>query len=372
MDFEKHLHNGIRLLKHGDFIGAIDNFEEYNSNDNTNPSSYYYLGLTYIFRGLFDEAYNYLLKAHRLSENDANVLNALAFLNLRSNRVEEAVNYWLDILDLDKGNYFAKRNLDKVRQTKNIDKLVKTAAAEEFISFKIRKGLRIDLFKLNFLRTASAAVLLLVIVLAAVFIVRMSGRDRVTAVHKVHLEDIEKVSMPEEGSDYIIDRSVTRSILKLNPEEVLALFRSTKELLKKALYNKALFNINKVLHSNSTIAVKEKFRILGQFTAVRENFGLPDNVDYSELVNFPLFYEGVQVVWQGKIEDLSLEGGRVAFNLIVKEKNKAIGVVKVRFDRNVFNIANGMDIVLSAQFQKIDEETRHPLLQGISIKKAGE
>ena len=111
MQSEKYLHNAIKLLKRKDFLEAIHNLEEYIIEKPDSYLGHYYLGLTYIFRELYDEAYEHISKANNLKENDANTINALAYLNLKFSNVDEAINYWLDILDNDKKNYLAKRNL---------------------------------------------------------------------------------------------------------------------------------------------------------------------------------------------------------------------------------------------------------------------
>ena len=134
MQFEKFLQNGIKLLKKKDYLEAIQNLEEYISLDNSNYLAHYYLGLAYIFRELYDEAYTHISKAHQLNSNDLSTINAMAFLNLKLNNIDEAINFWLDILDIDKRNHIARRNLSRVKKSNNKDKLIASASTEDFIN----------------------------------------------------------------------------------------------------------------------------------------------------------------------------------------------------------------------------------------------
>ncbi len=145
MHIEKKLHNGIKSLKKKDYLEAIHNLEEYIAHNNTNYLAYYYLGLAYIFRELYDEAYTHISKAYQLNKNDTNIINAIAFLNLKLNNIDEAINFWLDILDVDKNNHTARRNLNKVKKSNNSERLVSTASPDEFISFKLKKDLNLNL-----------------------------------------------------------------------------------------------------------------------------------------------------------------------------------------------------------------------------------
>ncbi len=170
--------------------------------------------------------------------------------------------------------------------------------------------------------------------------------------------------------DYVIDKNIKKSIFTLKPGEVKNIFHNTKKFIKAQYFNKATISINKVLHSNAGMIIKERFKILKSFISSLETFKLKDNIHYSTLMNLPLLYEDIQVVWKGKIEDISIDEDAQTsmFNIFVKENKKTIGMAKIVFKKILTNLTNGKEVILSGKFLKIDEKTRNPIIEGIGIK----
>lgn len=374
MQSEKYLHNGIKSLKKKDFLEAINNLEEYISYNDTNYLGYYYLGLAYIFRELYDEAYKYILKAYELNEYDFNTINTLAFLNLKFNNVDEAVNYWLDILDIDKKNHIAKRNLEKVKKCSNIDKLVSSVYPDEFINFKVKKNIRLNIrfpkFRLKYLKICIPVIIAAGITLLIYKLIVTRDNIKIKKFDIPSKKNFQSVDLPDMEKDYIIDKNIKKSIFNLKPGEIKKLFYNTKKFIQRQSYNKAIININKILHSNAGIIIKERFKILKSFTRTRETFQLKDNISYSTLMNLPLLYEDIQVVWKGKIEDIKSDEDTqtTMFNLFVKENKQSIGMAKVIFQKMFTNLTNGKKAVISGKFLKLDEKSRRPVIEGIGMK----
>lgn len=373
---DKYLHNAIKLLKKRDFLEAINNLEEYIANDNSNYLAYYFLGLAYIFRELYDEAYKYISKAYKLNDNDINTINTLAFLNLKYNNVDEAINYWLDILDIDKKNYIAKRNLEKVKKSKNIQKLVNAAKPDEFVTFKIKKSLDLPFSMPSFSHIINPKYVIAGMILIAVFFIIIyiinikPSSTKKERLSQKQLQTLNNMNLPNLENDYLIDNNISKSPFNLKPEEIKQLFYQTKKLIARQYFNQATININKVLHSNAHFIVKEKFQILKQFLGYHSSFKIKDNVNYNTLINLPLLYEEVQVIWQGKIEDIELseEENSTTFNLFIKQEGQSIGMAKVYFNRLFNNLNNGNEVIISGRFIKIDKQNRNPIIEGIGVK----
>ena len=386
MHFEKYLHNGIKLLKRKNFLEAIQNLEEYIAQNDTNYLGHYYLGLAYIFRELYDEAHKYISKAYQLNENDINTINTLAFLNLKHNNVDEAINYWLDILDIDKKNYIAKRNLEKIKKTTNIEKLSSSASPDEFINFKLKKSIsspfKLSIFKFprfpgfsrpksNYLKIASLVIFSALIVILIYKYTINQDKIQIKKFNIPSPKNLQALHLPDLEDDYMIDKNIKKSIFNLKPEEIKNLFYNTKILIQKQYHNKAVVNINKVLHSNAGIIIKERFLILKRFTQIRKTFEIKDNISYSTLMNLPVLYEDVQVVWKGKIEDINIDEDTQStlFNMFVREKNQTAGMARIIFNKILANLASGQEAIISGKFLKIDEKNRYPIIDGIGIKK---
>jgi len=382
MQYSKYLNDGIKALKKRDFLEAIHNLEKCIQIDKNNPLGYYYLGLSYIFRELYDDAYTFILKAYQLNDSDADTINALAFLNLKFGNIKEAINYWLDILDMDPNNYIAKINLNKLKNAKNPNRLILIAKPQDFINFHLKGeyfNYKLPL-KFNikpFLRKNYLLIIILLLISFGIIFVILSPQKikrNYFLTKKIkffsHRKKLNNITFPDINDDYIIDKNIKKSILKLKPYEIKKIFLKTKNLIKNKEYNKAIININKILHSNTSVVVKERFQILKTFIPEVESFTIKNNIPYSTLMNLPLLYQDVQVVWKGKIEDLIIDDkkNKTTFNLIVKEKNNSVGMAKIFFNKLLVNLTNTQNAIVSGKFLKLDNKTRTPVIKGIGIK----
>ncbi len=354
---------GIKYLKKGEFLDAIDVFEEYLIHDKNNYIVYYYLSLAYIFRENYDEAYNYIRRAYDLNNEDTDVLNTIAFLQLKFSNVNEAINYWLDILDIEPSNFLVKRNLDKVRKSANVEKLSEKANPEGFINLKLVRKKKFDI---NIKKTAvfilGAVVILLIFLTVQKFFLVKNKDIRVSQLNNVSLDKIK--------DDYLVNKETKKSLFTFNTKIIRNIFLQTKEKIKKKKYNEAIILINKILHSNADMVVKEKFKILSKFIPVNRE-KIEKNIKFSDLMNFPTLYQGVVVSWIGKIEDLNIGKESTKFNFIVKENNISIGVARIIFNKRLVNLHNEIIAKIIGKFVKIDNSLRLPIIycSKIEIKK---
>ncbi len=76
----------------------------------------YTLGLAFLYAGDTGSAAQSFEAARKIKINDANLLLAQAAIHLRRGNTDRAVQYYLDILDLEPQNQDAKRALEFVRE----------------------------------------------------------------------------------------------------------------------------------------------------------------------------------------------------------------------------------------------------------------
>jgi len=378
MKFQKYFDEGFKSLKRGDYLNAISNFEECLTYDRNDYLVYYYLGLAYIYRQNYEDAYKFLAKAHKLNSEDTSVINAIAFLNLKDGNIQEAINYWLDALDIEPKNVSIKRNLERVRKSKDVKKLAETAKAEDFIGFKIRKRIYLKLSLYPFIRKNIkyiATGVIPVLIIGYLLFLRPAGNKKIVKPNisfkgEFNIKSLKEVKLPDIKDDYIIDKNIKKSLFKFTKSDAQFMFSRCKKYIKEKKYNLATVIINKILHSNLSFIIKEKFSILKKFIPEINKFSIKDNIAYSELMNFPAIYEDIQVIWKGKVEDIELdeENNITEFKIIVKESGSAVGVANVYFNQILPVLREGVNIELLGRFEGIKEGTRYPVIRGISIK----
>ncbi len=378
MKFQKYFDEGFKSLKRGDYLNAISNFEECLTYDRNDYLVYYYLGLAYIYRQNYEDAYKFLAKAHKLNSEDTSVINAIAFLNLKDGNIQEAINYWLDALDIEPKNVSIKRNLERVRKSKDVKKLAETAKAEDFIGFKIRKRIYLKLSLYPFIRKNIkyiATGVIPVLIIGYLLFLRPAGNKKIVKPNisfkgEFNIKSLKEVKLPDIKDDYIIDKNIKKSLFKFTKSDAQFMFSRCKKYIKEKKYNLATVIINKILHSNLNFIIKEKFIILKKFIPEINKFSIKDNIAYSELMNFPAIYEDIQVIWKGKVEDIELdeENNITEFKIIVKESGSAVGVANVYFNQILPVLREGVNIELLGRFEGIKEGTRYPVIRGISIK----
>jgi len=375
MNFQECFNNGLKHFKKGEFLQAIENFEECLNIDPNDFLVYYYLGLSHIYRKNFETGFKYIINAYNLNKNDVNIINALAFLNLKENNFQEAINYWLEALDIEPKNIFIKKNLEKIRKAKDIKKLAETATPEEFIGIKIkiRKNIKLPEIKKEYLKYAP---LLLLPIILFIFFVKILTHQKPTSnnLTQTKYENIKQISsineieLPDNESDFL-QTDVEKALFRYSKADVKYLFNQCKRYIKNKYYNTAIITINKIMHSNLSYIVKQKFNLLKIFIADPKEFELKDNIYYKEIMNLPAIYENVYILWEGKIDDLILEENQTTFKFIVKEDSNTVGIAEVYFENVLPSLKNNDKIKLLGKFERIKEGTRYPIIKGISLLK---
>lgn len=375
MKFQEHFNNGLKSFKKGDFLTAILNFEECLNYDPNDFLVHYYLGLVHIYRKNYDTAFKFIKTAYQLNNEDVNVINALAFLSLKNGNTQEAINFWVEALEIEPKNIIIKKNLEHLKKSKDIKKLIESASPEEFIRFKIRHELKININKLlptkKFVYIGSISLVSLALITIFVNIFKQKKPEKqnseIFITQKENIPySIEEIFLPDNEEDYI-QRDIEKALFKYTKSDVKYLFSQCKKYLKEKRYNSAIIIINKVMHSNLSYIVKQKFALLKFFITPPSKFEIKDNILYSDIINFPSIYEGTYILWTGIVNDIKIDETKTQFRFIVKEDEGSIGITEVYFEKILPSLQNNDRIKLLGVFEKIKQGSRLPLIKGIEF-----
>ena len=103
------------MMRCREFSEAIQTLNEKKELYEESFDFHYTLGLAFLYVGDTGSAAENFEAARKIKINDANLLLAQAAIHLRRGNTERAVQYYLDILDLEPQNQNAKRALEFVR-----------------------------------------------------------------------------------------------------------------------------------------------------------------------------------------------------------------------------------------------------------------
>jgi hypothetical protein len=121
--------------------------------------------------------------------------------------------------------------------------------------------------------------------------------------------------------------------------------------------------------SNATPMTKERFEILYTFIDPPD----PLSVDYVprlyEIMKEPAAYQGVYVLWKGKIANLSREGSDYSFDLLVNYEGEDTieGIAHISIS-GTYYLENRQNVEVFGALESVDRERGAPHIRGILLK----
>jgi tetratricopeptide (TPR) repeat protein len=337
VDLEKTKNNIILFYKEGklgEIINIVENELDENQIDALTNKIYVF---SLIRLGRFREAefiINELLDSY---PEDYELLNALAYIELAKGNKTAGINLLLD------AEYYApeevkqkiKSNLEEISKYKTLtpEIVIKQLKAKDFLvlnlpevkgkSFSFSFASLSKVFKSAFGESASNVRNLLIVlgVVLAGFLVYF-GLSYVLGVFSyskqsksVVSENIGKIEVESNAKLVEITPLLTNEIV-LTDRQVSELFNELKLLLSKnRASNKARFIANYLLNSNASPSVKAKVEVLRTF--MEEPTVLDWMPLYEEVNSKPNLYNGVFVIWKGRIVNVEKVGSSANFVFVV-------------------------------------------------------
>jgi tetratricopeptide (TPR) repeat protein len=322
-----------------------------------NGGFYSLLGSACLYSGDLGGAESYLRRADQLQPDNVRVLLGLAAIAFRRGQIDEALQTWLRILDLDRGNRRALHALNTLRRH---------AAADASQLFELRDSLRIERvypplpadrrsWILPLCLGCAAALLLL-----GYFFLLPILRPRRAA--RPGLAEIELTS-----SQPALSAQGGQSEITLTDTEISAAFAQAKQYLLDYRDNLAVREVNRIMLSNASAYVKEKARMLKSF-AVQPDFStVKDPFAFADVRLNPALYADTYVVWQGKVANVLVGDKALTFDLLVgyQDERELLGLVPVTLDFAV-TLEDGTAAEVLGQVRWSDGQLS---LRGVSIHK---
>jgi hypothetical protein len=246
----------------------------------------------------------------------------MAVVHLRRNETEESLRIWLEILDGDPKNRYARRGLEIVRDNtgaenggEGLEKL-----------FEGRKDLVLvpspGFFLPAWVKAVGIGLLLMFVLVPAALIVK----DKFLRDPEPSRPEIAAIKI--ETTDVVLDTE-NRAAIMLTEQEVRTTFGKIKELFDLYQDNLARREINRLLLSNAGQTVRDKARSLIPYITVPTFANFPSSFTYQDVMADPALYEGCFVRWKGRISKIEITQNRINLDFLVgyDDQKVLLGIV---------------------------------------------
>jgi len=323
---------------------------------------YYYLcGVISLYSGAFIEALASFKQARNIKMKDPDTMLGMAVLYLKRLNTVQALDYYLDVQEMDPKNKIAKRALAVIRKYSDSQALSDWLTSERLVKLFPPvpfPGLSVKTIVSSLFIFAAV----LILFLGIIFKIRSMPPPRTTAQFNLSAQ---------ERSAPVVTGGLYRYIL--TKDQAADYYDKAHSLFKAYRDEAAKIYLNRILESNASEELKYKARMIISNTEIPgfDNFKKADNPSYSDVMKEPVLYRDVYVVWKGMATNHIIIDNTVRFDFLVGyDTRKTLeGIVPVVFNTPVpVNTERPLEVLGKI---KIDNETMNIMLEGEAIHQSG-
>ena len=328
-----------KLLRARKFFNVITLLEQHEDEYRDSIDFYYYLGTACLYQDDRAGANSYFDAARRLTVSDQRIILAQAALFLRRGETDRAINYYLDVLDIEPKNKIALKALDVIEQ-----KSKSTELLHEFISGGGAKKFYPSLVIHPFVK--------FLLVLVSVLLVGYAGfltAQFYSFSHPVQPRaDLSAFALSVDQRNNALQEDLSGEAYHyiMNARQVNETYDAARSLFQQHRDNAAQIEINRILHSNASTAIKQNVRMLMDYLQEPTFDSFTDNISYLQVIKEPHLYVDCWVVWKGRITNAQSSNEGFTCDLLVGYENlqRVEGIVPL-----VFQQAMDIDATLPLQ-----------------------
>ena len=314
------LTRAARLFKQRQFAQVVNILEPQITSYRENIRYFYLLGMSCLFTGDYSGANVYLRRCVDIDYRHIPAQLGLAVVHLRRGENDESLRIWLEILQEDDQNRYARLGLDTVR---------KLSAAENGTETLFEKRKDLSLVPSPGFYFPRWARRLTVIVLVALFVLLPAA-----LIIKKRMDEKPEPKRPEiaaiyiETNDVVLD-TASRADNMLTEQEIRGSFEAIRNFLDDYQDNLARREINRLLLSNATQTIKNKVRSFIPFLATPSFANFPESFTYQDVMSDPLLYDGCFVRWKGRISNVEIAPEKITLDFLVgyADQKVLLGIV---------------------------------------------
>jgi hypothetical protein len=256
-------------------------------------------------------------------------------LYLRRGETKQAVSFYLKVQDLDERNWIARKALRVIRKYSGTESIRLWAEDPRRLKTLFPPPPPEPI-------TARTMVVPRVCVLVAGALtyatliwrgvlpmpIKLDCSTKRDGFSDVALELDERMKPVEVGGSY-------RYILTVR--QVLDTYEEARDLFNKRHDEPAKRNLNRILESNASDAIKTKARLLISYMDTPGFDTLKDRFAYADVKKEPAIYRDCHVIWRGMATNFTMEETATSFDFLVGYDTRSVlqGIVPVRFNFSV-------------------------------------
>ncbi|MCL2442006.1 MAG: tetratricopeptide repeat protein [Treponema sp.] len=358
------------LAKKGNYEGALKILKDEEDRYYGSFKYYYLYAVICLYSGSFVEAHSNFNLARKIKMKDPCTMLGLAILYLKRMNINQAVDYYLDVQEIEPTNRIAKKALAVIRKNSESEALSDWLTDNLVKLFPPIPAPVIDTKTIVFgtLTLSAAAILTLVILLNLNAIKTFFKPKELRSTAEFILSDDDKNAPVQIDGSFLYILTHDQAI-KLY-EEALALFRQFKD-------EEAKINLNKIIKSNASIPIINRAKVIMDNTQVPSFDTLKDrNIpSLSDVRKEPALYDNVHVIWKGMASNINITNEYTRFDFLVGYDTRRTleGIITVTFD-----ITNHIQFTINPEhpLEVLGKIKVNPLnsavsLQGIAIHQSG-
>jgi len=329
---------------------------------------YYYLfAVICLHSGSFVEAHEYFHSARQIRMKDPSTLLGLALCCLREMKTARALDYYLDVQETDPKNKTAKRALAAIRKNSDPEALSEWMTPQRLE--KLYPPVPGPLISPKTVITA-------VMILAAVFVLVFGILVRVKT-----LPNPFKTQGGRQTSEFALSRQERGEAVEtggsysyiLTRDQAAGLYDRALSLFTDYRDEEAKVNLNRVLESNASEALKNKSLLLISYMEVPgfDNFKRNFNPSFSEVKNEPVLYRDVHIIWRGMATNIEVTEEHTRFDFLVGYDTRRTleGIVQVIFDSPVsINSERPLEVLGRIKLASLYSDIA---LEGVAVYQSG-
>lgn len=349
------LHRAKRLLRRKKYTEIIRILEPQVFRFRQSPDFYYLLGTAYFYTGDKAGAATYLRRVLDLRKEHIATMLQLAAIELQRGDNPKAIELWLQVLEIDPKNKYAKKGLELLRKGSNNPQIVANFIENNRFTTLVAK-------KKNFFPVFLAGIIVLFFLIPLVFFL-LNNKDISVFEREIRNEDIQSLEIEQNG-DIVDLHGEYRYIL--TEKEIPKLLDEAKEQFNKYRDNDVQIIVNRLKYSNAAQSIKDKAILLESYLKAPDFTNFEGEISFEDIRNDPMLYENCYVRWKGKISNLQIHSKEIRFDFLVGyHDNKVLeGIIPVVFDFAV-SLEQGDPVEIIG---KIVKPLTNLHLQGTSIR----
>ncbi|MDR0563013.1 MAG: tetratricopeptide repeat protein [Spirochaetaceae bacterium] len=365
------LTKAARLLRRGKYDNTIKLLEPEVNRYHGVFTYYYMLALAYLHTRIFNVAFTYFKLARDIKMRDPTVLLGLAALYLRRGDTDRAVDFYLEVQDLDEHNKIAKKALKVIRKYSGTEELSAWVDSKKLV--RLFPPLPHAPLGASDVLAPIFCFLLIGVLGAGTLITLKVIPSPIKIAPKTEREGFVTSALNREERDAPVQIEGSYRYV-MTSRQIFDTYEEARDLFTKYRDEAAKVALNRLLESNASEPIKTKARFLISYMDIPGFDTLKDRFDYAEVIREPILYRDCYIIWQGMAANLEVGESATSFNLLVgydMKRNALQGVVPVTFNLSAaVNTEKPLE-VLGKVIPVTAEKGLDIKLEGVALHQSG-